>query len=494
MEQERLIRLYGELCGCLPSSVEQLAGAGSNRSYYRLTSDGGAPSLIGCIGTSTEENRAFIAIARHLYSRGIKVPQVLAHSDDYGIYIQQDLGALSLFDALREGRTAGGNYSEEEIGLLCKVIADLPCIQFLGGSADVFPQCYPQPSMDGTSVMFDLNYFKYCFLKLSGLEFNEYSLQADFEHLCADLLLEDADTFLYRDFQARNVMLHEGTPYYIDFQGGRRGPIYYDVASFLWQASARYSPELRLRLIDVYWQSLQPYISASGRQSCYSGLTKERFLQRLHLFVLFRILQVLGAYGYRGLWERKQYFVDSIPGALRNLSEELQAGTCGSYPYLQEVLQQLCSMLLPARRSDSSATDKAPLVVQVYSFSYKRGIPADDSGNGGGYVFDCRSSNNPGRHPEYKTLTGLDRPVIDYLERDGEILHFLSHVYPIVEFHTRRWLERGFTHLQISFGCTGGQHRSVYCAQHVAERLHRLFGIEVRLCHREQGISTVLGG
>lgn len=494
MEQERLRELYCKLCGCQPYSVEQLAGAGSNRSYYRLKSAAGAPSLIGCIGTSTEENRAFIAIARHLCNQGINAPQVLAHTDDYSIYIQQDLGTLSLYDALKEGRTAGGNYSEGEISLLCKVIADLPRIQFLGGWADVFPQCYPQPSMDSTSVMFDLNYFKYCFLKLSGLEFNEYSLQADFERLCADLLLEDADTFLYRDFQARNVMLHEGTPYYIDFQGGRRGPIYYDVASFLWQASARYSPQLRLRLIDVYWQSLQPYISATDSAPCYVGLTKECFLRRLHLFVLFRILQVLGAYGYRGLWERKPYFIDSIPGALRNLAEELQAGTCSNYPYLQGVLRQLCSTLLPAPQQESSSTGKAPLIVQVYSFSYKRGIPADDSGNGGGYVFDCRSSNNPGRYPEYKTLTGLDRPVIDFLERDGEILQFLSHVYPIVEFHTRRWLERGFTHLQISFGCTGGQHRSVYCAQHVAEHLHRLFGVEVRLCHREQGISSVLGG
>ena len=491
MEQERLITLYTQHFGAAPSSIQQLPGAGSNRRYYRITSSDGS-SYIGCIGTSAEENRSFIALARHLYSQGLSVPQVFCASDDCNVYIQQDLGSVSLFDYIKEGREAGGNYSEAEQAVLRQVMSDLPDLQFRGGSPDIFKHCYPQAEMDSTSVMFDLNYFKYCFLKLSGLEFNEYTLQADFQQLCADLLSEDADTFLYRDFQARNVMLLDGKPYYIDFQGGRRGPIYYDVASFLWQASARYGDQLRSQLIDVYWHNLQRYITAADAPACYRGMTKECFLQRLHLYVFFRILQVLGAYGYRGLWEKKRHFIESIAPALDNLRTELQRGSASPYPYLQSVLQQLTENT-PKQLKDKMATlqPHKQLIVRVFSFSFKKGIPEDASGNGGGYVFDCRSTNNPGRYAEYKTITGLDQPVIDFLEKDGEILQFLSHIYPIVDFHTQRWLDRGFSDLQISFGCTGGQHRSVYSAQHVAEHLHEKFGVEVHLCHREQGITQI---
>ncbi len=492
MEQERLIELYTRHFGAAPSSVRQLPGAGSNRRYYRIEAADGA-TYIGCIGTSAEENRSFIALSRHFCSQQLPVPQVLCASDDSSVYIQQDLGTLSLFDYVREGREAGGNYSEAEQAMLRRVMGDLPDLQFRGGSPDVFRHCYPQAEMDRTSVMFDLNYFKYCFLKLSGLEFNEYTLQADFDRLCGDLLCEDADTFLYRDFQARNVMLYGGKPYYIDFQGGRRGPIYYDVASFLWQASARYGDDLRRQLIDVYWQSLQRYITSADAPACYRGLTREHFLRRLHLFVFFRILQVLGAYGYRGLWEKKRHFIDSIAPALDNLRAELRLGSAAAYPCLQSVLSRLTADT-PRQLLDKIATlePHKRLIVRVFSFSFKKGIPEDASGNGGGYVFDCRSTNNPGRYAEYKSVTGLDQSVIDFLERDGEILQFLSSVYPLVDFHTQRWLDRGFTDLQISFGCTGGQHRSVYCAQHVAEHLHRKFGVEVHLCHREQGIRQVL--
>ena len=508
MEQEKvneLVQLFVHTFGTAPASVAQLPGAGSNRVYYRLTGQDGSTS-IGCIGTSSEENRSFIRLSQHFCSRGLPMPQVYAHSDDYTLYLQQDLGSQSLFDYLKEGREKGGDYSEHEVRMLRRVMSDLPQIQFLGGSPDIFQYCYPQQSMDATSVMFDLNYFKYCFLKLSGLEFNEYRLQADFQRLCSDLLLEDADTFLYRDFQARNVMLLGDAPYYIDFQGGRRGPIYYDVASFLWQASARYSDDLRRELIDTYWQSLQEYITAPDCPPCYRGLSRQQFDRRLRLFVFFRILQVLGAYGFRGLWEKKRHFIDSIPPALQNLRSALLQGSADDYPYLKEILGQLDSLPFTVDRlqdkqtlnSQLSTTNaklstlNSKLIIRVFSFSFKKGIPEDTSGNGGGYVFDCRSSNNPGRYAEYKTLTGLDRPVIDFLEQDGEILQFLSHIYPIVDFHAQRWIDRGFTDLQISFGCTGGQHRSVYCAQHVAEHLHDKFGVEVHLCHRERGITQVL--
>ena len=343
MEQERLIALYSQLTGqTAPAKIEKLPGAGSNRRYYRLFQPDGT-TLIGVIGTSVEENQAFLHLSRHFADRQLPVPHVYNHTADYTAYLQEDLGTLSLFDAISAGRQQGGHYSDEEELLLRRTIAQLPRFQFEGGSPDLFPHCYPQPQMDRTSVMFDLNYFKYCFLKLQSVEFNEYRLQADFDRLADDLLLEDAGTFLYRDFQARNVMLRDGQPYFIDYQGGRRGPIYYDVASFLWQASAQYSDALRLKLIDTYWDALQPYLHRADCPACYQALTKERFLRRLHLFVLFRTLQVLGAYGYRGLWEKKQHFIDSIPLALQNLQRELQLGTCDAYPNLKEVAEALSS-------------------------------------------------------------------------------------------------------------------------------------------------------
>ena len=357
--------------------------------------------------------------------------------------------------------------------------------------------------------MFDLNYFKYCFLKLKGVEFNEFKLQQDFERLADDLLDEQEPTFLYRDFQSRNVMLKDGKPYFIDFQGGRRGPIYYDVASFLWQSSAKFSDEVRDLLIDEYLDALTSHLSEANYQL---STINYQFKKSLHLFVLFRILQVLGAYGYRGLWEKKAYFANSIPLAINNLAKELSLGTCEPYPYLKEVAQSLIALNIEEEegrveeaekqahvaaylQNDStylSNENKSPLIVNVFSFSFKKGIPADESGNGGGYVFDCRSTHNPGRYEEYKPLTGLDQPVIDFLEADGEILTFLESIYKLVDFHVARFQERGFTHLQISFGCTGGRHRSVYSAQHVAEHIHKKFGVEVHLCHREQNITQVL--
>lgn len=507
---ERIHLLYKGLTGFEPERIEPLSAAGSNRQYFRVWK--GEKTVIAVIGTSREENHAFITLSRAFVEAHLPVPRVLAVSEDEMVYLQDDLGNQSLYAAMAEGRANGGQYSEAEKLLLRKTIRVLPQFQFAPvvhpSLKGIFSHCYPQQEMDRTSIMFDLNYFKYCFLKLRGIEFNEYKLQHDFEAL-ADALLKETDsdgsgggcpnsssTFLYRDFQSRNVMLKDGEPYFIDFQGGRRGPIYYDVASFLWQSSAKFSDELRNLLIDEYLEALQPY----------RPLDKPTFMQQLHLFVLFRVLQVLGAYGYRGLWEKKQYFIDSIPQALRNLSAELEHGSCDAYPYLKEVCGALVAQghqeqqkhpkkvaaFLENDTSYLAANPTEPLTVTVYSFSFKRGIPADESGNGGGYVFDCRSTHNPGRYAEFKPLTGLDQPVIDFLEEDGEILTFLESVYRLVDFHVNRFMQRGFTHLQISFGCTGGHHRSVYSAQHVAEHIHQKFGVKVYVIHREQNMTQVL--
>ncbi len=507
---KQLAELFKHWSGEEPVNIEQLPGAGSNRAYYRLTRTNGN-TVVGVIGTSRDEDHAFISLAKHFEKRRLPVPHVLAVSDDELRYLQQDLGSRSLYDAIRGGREAGGRYNQQEKELLRQTIRELPNIQIRGARGLDWSCCYPQPAFNADSVLFDLNYFKYCFLKPTDLDFHELKLEANFRLFAKDLTAERATAFLYRDFQARNVMLSSNDkPYFIDFQGGRKGPYYYDLASFLWQASARYPDRLRNELIDEYYDSLKNYTEVPSMQ---------HFTERLHLFVLFRTLQVLGAYGFRGYFERKKHFIESIPPAIENLRQLLRENDF-PYPYLVEMLQRLTELpqfapqvetvakradgykttdtnIYEANPKDGPATfskydGKGPLVVRVYSFSYHKGIPQDESGNGGGYVFDCRSTHNPGRYEPYKQLTGLDEPVIRFLEDDGEILTFLDSVYRLADAHVARYIQRGFTSLMFSFGCTGGQHRSVYSAQHLAEHIHQKFGIEVRICHREQQILQTL--
>ncbi|MBQ8969498.1 MAG: phosphotransferase [Bacteroidaceae bacterium] len=472
--QHSLIQLYQQHTGHTPVACLPITGSGSNRKYYRLRNDNDE-SIIGVWGASVEENRAFIYLAQHFANKKLPVPRVLATSEDGLCYLQNDLGEVSLFDAIRQGREAGGQYGKREIDLLRRTIAWLPRFQMEGAHGLDFTHCYPQPEMDVTNVLFDLNYFKYCFLKPSGADFHEMKLENDFRQMAEDLTDDRGTTFLYRDFQARNVMLDsKGNLWFIDFQGGRRGPVYYDVASFLWQASAHYTPTLRKELLEVYLQALQ----------AYKAVDRDVFYRQLRLWVLFRLLQVLGAYGYRGYFERKNHFLQSIPPALDNLRAWLAEGA-SPYLHLNYVLKQL----IATPESDHTLWyPEAPLCVRIFSFSYKKGIPADESGNGGGYVFDCRSTHNPGRYEPYKQLTGMDKPVIDFLEKDGEILTFLDSVYRLADAHIERYIQRGFTHLMFAFGCTGGQHRSVYSGQHLAEHIHQKYGIKVELIHREQNI------
>ena len=509
---EKLVELYDMWHNSLPVNTVRLAGAGSNRAYYRLFDEEGN-SVIGVVGTSRDENHAFIYLSEHFTKRQLPVPQILAVSDDGLRYLQTDLGEVSLFDAVRGGRESGGRYNLEEQELLKRTIRQLPNIQIRGARELDWQNCYPQPEFDEDSVLFDLNYFKYCFLKPSDLDFNELKLEANFRLFAKDLTSEQCDSFMYRDFQARNVMLDaDGNPFFIDYQGGRKGPFYYDLASFLWQASARYSNKLRRELVLEYYNALQQYIEVPSVR---------HFVSRLSLFVLFRTLQVLGAYGFRGYFERKKHFIDSIPPAMDNLRALLKLGEdVFPYPYMMDMLRRLTDMpryahieepavsradgykttdknVYAAHPQDGPATfskydGKGPLRVRVFSFSYRKGIPADESGNGGGYVFDCRSTHNPGRYEPYKKLTGLDEPVIRFLEDDGEILTFLESVYKLADAHVQRYIDRGFTDLMFSFGCTGGQHRSVYSAQHLAEHIHNKYGIEVHVCHREQGIEQTL--
>ena len=458
-----------------PECCTPLTGSASNRQYYRL--EGGAGTCIGVVGVDMLENKAFLTIAEHFRRKGINVPQILAVSEDQSAYIQEDLGDAVLFDMLSKARKTGEGMKDVE-ELLCKTMAMLPKMQFEGAQGLDFSVCYPQPSFDRRMVMFDLNYFKYCFLKPSGLECNEVLLQDDFEKFADALLEDDTDTFLYRDFNARNVMVKDGQPYFIDFQGGRRGPIYYDVASFAWQARARFSQEQKDAMLDAYMSALSEYMQVDAHQ----------FEQRLRLFILFRLLQVLGAYGFRGWVENKANFVISIPAAIAEL-KVLAAEGFAEYPYLTQVLGELAA--LP--RFNQEARPEGVLEVKVYSFSFMKGVPHDPSGNGGGYVFDCRSIHNPGRYESYKKLTGRDEPVIRFLEDDGEVFSFLEHAYGVVDPHVETYSRRGFTNLMVSFGCTGGQHRSVYCAEHMAAHLAAKYPhIRVHLIHREQKIDELL--
>lgn len=464
---KELIESYESVFGTSPEEITPITGSASNRRYFRLfSSDGG--TCIGVIGLDRAENHAFLTLAQHFRSKGLNVPAVLAASGDEMRYIQEDLGSEILFD----------NPSEE---LLCRTMSMLPRLQFEGAEGLDFSVCYPQPEFDQRMVMFDLNYFKYCFLKPSGLEFNEVLLQDDFERFAQDLLDSDPDvpTFMYRDFQPRNVMVRDGEPYFIDFQGGRRGPVHYDVASFVWHARSGFSAGLREKMLDSYINALAAYVPVER------GL----FMSRIRLFVLFRMLQVLGAYGFRGWAEHKANFVVSIVPAVKALAALLSGESCGDfsemadrYPYMYETLVRMTSL---ARFADRGM-EEGVLTVTVSSFSFKKGIPEDPSGNGGGYVFDCRSIHNPGRYDRYKKLTGLDEEVIRFLEDDGEITAFLEHVYGVVEPHVETYSRRGFSSLMVSFGCTGGQHRSVYCAEHLAAHLASKYPeLRIVLRHRE---------
>jgi aminoglycoside/choline kinase family phosphotransferase len=540
-----LEHLFITTTGLKPQQITELSPAGSNRRYFRITASqqvhpelsetntdterladnsiqhwetnpSSLISLIGVMGTSLEENRAFVAMANHFGKLGLPVPKVLATSSDDRFYLQEDLGDSSLFDAIAGGRETG-IFSEKEKQYLSNTLRWLPRFQVNGAQNFDFSVCYPQPAFNRRSVFWDLNYFKYNFLKTTGVDFQESRLEDDFERL-ADVLLDETATdslpfpiFMYRDFQSRNVLLRNGNPYFIDFQGGRKGPLFYDLTSFLWQARANFSKELRDELIEVYLTAMNELLAVEHRG--VKPLDKVLFISQLRHFVLFRLLQVLGAYGFRGYFEKKVHFLLSIPFALNSLKEVLQDGFV-EYPYLVDVLLKMCEQLENDRvgadlsvditqpkggvktpvsmagiAASTASAPPAALEVTVVSFAYPKGLPRDASGNGGGFIFDCRAVHNPGRYEPFKKLTGLDEPVQQFLEKDGEVLNVLNHAQALVDVSVKRYLERGFTSLMVCFGCTGGQHRSVYSAQKMAEHLHATFGVKVHLLHREQQIE-----
>lgn len=464
MDENKLSTLYKEAVGEAPQNIAMLPVSGSSRRYYMIE---GRCRLVGTIGTSREENESFLYLSNHFVDAGLPVPQVVAVSPDRMAYLQTVVGHTSLFDAIVAGRETGA-YSDAEKLLLKQAAELLARFQIEGARGLDWEQCHPVKEFSRRDVMWDLNYFKYCFLKPSGIEVDEARLEDEMEAFATRLLdvPQSEWGFLHRDFQSRNILINaRGDMSVIDFQGGRRGPVYYDIAALLWQARARIPSDVRAEMVGRYFDALSKYIPVN----------REEAVRHLRDYVLFRTLQVLGAYGFRGLIERKPHFIESIPAALDNVAALLPVEES---PYLTELLGALVEK-----------NKRKGLTVTVTSFSYKKGIPADDSGNGGGYVFDCRAIHNPGRYDRYKTLTGMDAPVIEFLEQDGEVLTFMGHVEALVDASVERYIKRGFTSLMVSFGCTGGQHRSVYCAQRMAEHLSEKYGIAVSLCHREQRIT-----
>ncbi|MGD0893026.1 MAG: RNase adapter RapZ [Terracidiphilus sp.] len=466
-----LKRLFEQHFHLPAEHVRPLQGqlGGSGRIIVRLT--GGRFSAIGILYPVHEENVAFLEFSRHFRRHGLPVPEIYAQDLSQGAYIEEDLGDITLFDLLSEHR-AGASIDPEAIDAYRKVVAELPRFQVEAGRDLNYKVCYPRASFDRQSITWDLNYFKYYFLRLSGVPFNEQALEQDFSRLTKFLLGASHDYFLYRDFQSRNVMLRSGQPFFLDYQGGRRGALQYDIASLLFDGKADLPPELRQQLLDHYLDCLAGHID----------LNRDAFMEHYYAYVYVRILQALGAYGFRGFYERKAHFLQSVPFALKNLR---WLAHNVKLPIALPALMDAFNSMLASDKLQGLASSADSLKVRIFSFSFHRQMPADETGNGGGFVFDGRSLPNPGREDQFKPLTGQDAPVIDYLNRQESVHQFLASVMSLVDSSVATYLRRGFKSLMVSFGCTGGQHRSVYLAEQLARHLSGFPGVEVVVRHIE---------
>lgn len=460
---EELKELFSEYFHTQCEECLALGGGGSSRRYYRLKA--GDITAIGTMADDIRENEAFFTFTRHLHQKGMPVPELYAVACDRRHYIQQDLGDCTLYGTLHEKKRAGGGFDAEMFSYYKQALTDLDAIQRAGADMD-FGKAFPRADFDRRAMLWDLNYFKYFFLKLAHIPFDEELLENDYNTFIDYLLNADCHYFMYRDFQGRNIMVGDRL-YYIDYQGGRRGAAQYDVASLLYSAKSDLPEPVRHEL-------LKHYVGHHG---------DPRFMDHFWGYVLIRIMQTLGAYGYRGYYERKPYFLESVPLAVNNLRTAVENHPLPvRLPELERVWQYISGMKPPA---SDLPTDR--LTVSVESFSYKRGLPEDKSGNGGGFVFDCRALPNPGRYEQYRAYTGKDKPVIDFLQPEKAVSDFLANAEMLVAQSIDKYLERQFTHLSVAFGCTGGQHRSVYCAEQMARWIASVYPqVNVVLRHREQ--------
>ena len=472
--QESINKLVKDYNRKTIKEISQLPLTASNREYYRVVLDDDS-TCIAVYNDVVKENDAFISYANSLAEVGVRVPKVLQVSEDKLWYLQDDLGNETLFDYLNTNRK-NEDFLSKRRNVYQKVIKDLINIQIDSYHTINFTIGYPRPSFDEQSIQWDLNYFKYYFLKLSGITFDEQLLENDFNKL-SKLLLNTPETyFMFRDFQSRNIMLNDDNLAYIDFQGGRMGPLQYDLASLLFDAKADLDQEFRIEMLDFYVEELPRAIQTH----------QPHFKKKFWYFALIRIMQAMGAYGYRGLFEKKQHFINSIPLALSNISLVLsKLNSDKDISYLVSVLEQLSDSPVLQKYLPNKVSNN--LKIQINSFSYKKGgIPKDTSENGGGFAFDCRAIHNPGRYDEFKKLSGKDTAVIDFFKTVPQMDEFLANVYEMVDASVQKYIERGFTSLMVNFGCTGGQHRSVYSAEKLSEHLNQKFNVDIKLEHKEQ--------
>jgi len=485
---EVLKRLFEQHFHSPVERVQPLQGqlGGSGRKIIRLSSE--KVSAIGILYDVREENVAFLEFSRHFRRHGLPVPEIYAEDLSHGAYLEEDLGSTTLFEFLSDHRN-GAAIAPEAVAAYRKVVAVLPRFQVEEGRDLNYKVCYPRASFDRQSIAWDLNYFKYYFLRLAGIPFNEQALEDDFSRLTKFLLNASRDYFLYRDFQSRNIMLrkvlhevpnkvlnevpNEDQPFFLDYQGGRKGALQYDIASLLYDAKADLPPELRQQLLDHYLASLARFLD----------LDRFEFMQFYYAYVYVRIMQALGAYGFRGFYERKEHFLQSVPYALKNLRWLLHNV---ELPIALPTLMEAFKSMVASDKLRGLTSEPEKLTVRIISFSFHRGLPQDETGNGGGFVFDGRSLPNPGREERFKALSGKDAPVIDYLNQQESVHRFLASVMSLVDASVSTYQRRGFKHLMVSFGCTGGQHRSVYLAEQLAKHLRGKDGVEVVVRHREQ--------
>ena len=466
-----LTKMVTDYTGKQPITCAALAQSGSHRRYYRFIFEEGN-TLIGTYNEDVTENKAFFEYTRFFAAQQLNVPALLAVHEDQKHYLLNDLGTQTLYDKLCETKKENGDF-QKVMDYYKKVVAALPKFQLTAKKGLDMSVAYPRAAFDRQSMQWDLNYFKYYYLKMVYVPFNEQLLEDDFQRFMDYLLSIDDDYFLYRDFQSRNIMVNQDDVWFIDYQGGRKGALQYDIASLLYDAKADLSPEIRQELLECYMDNLAQYIP----------IDRKRFTTDFNAFALIRIMQAMGAYGYRGYFEKKAHFLQSVPYAIRNMRYLLQHNALpANLPELRHVLQTVVDSYVEPVKEESDI-----LTVTVQSFSYKKGIPEDNSGNGGGFVFDCRALPNPGREKRYATFTGKDDCVIEYLQQYKEVETFVNHVCALVDMSVENYLERRFTHLTVNFGCTGGQHRSVYFAEQTAAHLREKYPqIAVELRHREQ--------
>lgn len=473
--QNTIINLAQSI-GMTVLDLKPIAESGSSRHYYRISTT--SQTIIGTYSTNIEENESFLYLTEHFGKKGLQVPKILAVNTERNCYLQSDHGDCSLFLSLQQAKL--NNYNDTStVALLQQVLDQLVRFQVEGHQGLDYNKVYPVPCFDKGSILDDLDYFKYYFVKPHAeIVFNEYRLKSEFNRFADFVGQAKNDFFMYRDFQSRNIILDHGKPYFIDYQGGRKGPLPYDVVSLLYQVKAQIPQPIRDALVTHYKQSLANYLDPSAIE----------FDRYYPYFVYLRLLQVLGAYGFRGLIQKKAHFLESIPYALIELQRWSERYPLSDYPELQNVIQQL-PQLLSLFPPTPHTTPNAPLTVTVNSFSFKKGYPDDFSGNGGGFVFDCRALPNPGREPRFKEKTGRDWEVEEYLNAKPQTHEFLEKVKGLVGQSIDNYLERHFSHLMISFGCTGGQHRSVFFAQSTADWIKKTYPtVIVKLNHIEQHI------